>query len=262
MAVLVREVLARTSALLNDDAPQFYRWGEIPLVDLLNEAQSVLCKFLPSAFSRIDAIKLKAGTRQSIALIAAADCKPGDGPTPDAPILGNQFMRGIRNMGADGLTPGRAIRPMDQKVLDCDPSWHTRPPRKGEAISGYTYDPTTPRHFYVVPAVPATGLWIEVAYAALPKAIPAGGASGSEKYLAAGSSAETIGVPDEHMDDLVNYTVARANMIDAEWANASKAAAFTGLFLASLNAKVAVLTGASPNLKRLPFAPEPIGAAS
>jgi hypothetical protein len=71
-----------------------------------------------------------------------------------------------------------------------------------------------------------------------------------------------IQVRDEFIDDLVNYVVARANMKDAEWADANKAQFFQSMFLGSLNAKVAAITGSNPNLKRLPFAPEPIGAAS
>ena len=51
-------------------------------------------------------------------------------------------------------------------------------------------------------------------------------------------------------------------MKDAEWADGNKATYFANLFLGSLNAKVQVLTGTNPNLKRLPMAPEPIGAAA
>jgi len=61
----------------------------------------------------------------------------------------------------------------------------------------------------------------------------------------------------------VNYTCARAFMKDAQFANNGPAAAnYTSLFAGSLNAKVTALTGNNPNLQRLPFAPEPIGAAS
>ena len=53
--------------------------------------------------SRVDALKLKPDTLQSIETIVATDCKPGDGTTPMQPIFGMQFIRLVNNMGADGL---------------------------------------------------------------------------------------------------------------------------------------------------------------
>jgi hypothetical protein len=41
-----------------------------------------------------------------------------------------------------------------------------------------------------------------------------------------------------------------------------RAGSFVSLFVNSLNAKVEVATGHNPNLKRLPLAPQPLGAAS
>ena len=77
------------------------------------------------------------------------------------------------------------------------------------------------------------------------------------------SSTTKISVNDEHIDDLVNYVVARAYMNNANFAgNDNKAAQFVAQFTSSLNAKVIALTGNNPNLQRLPLAPEPIAAAS
>jgi hypothetical protein len=82
-------------------------------------------------------------------------------------------------------------------------------------------------------------------------------------YLVSGVSTTKISVNDEHIDDLVNYVCARAFMKNATFsANGPAAANYTALFTGSLNAKVTALTGNNPNLQRLPFAPEPIGAAS
>lgn len=259
--VLVKEVLRRVAVLLQDASPQFQRWTEREQVDWLNDAQVAITKFLPAACSRIDAIKLKPGTRQSIETIAGVDCKPGDGSTPGQPIYGTQVLDVIRNMGADGATPGRAIRAVDRDILDSQsPDWHTvaKP-----YVSSYMYDPRMPRYFYVTPGVQASGgnVWAEVAYTAQPLRIDNSAATGSEQYRFDGTSTATISIADEHIDDLVNYVVARANMKDAEWADGNKASAFSQLFVSSLNAKVTALTGNNPNLTRLPFAPEPLGAA-
>lgn len=260
----VKDLLWRVSGLLQDVSPQFNRWPEQELVNWLNDGQLAITKFLPAACSRIDAIKLKPGTRQSIETILAADCIPGDGSTPSGPIYGVQLLYPIRNMGANGATPGAAIprTPTDRKVLDTqNPNWHTIP---GTKVHQITFDPTTPRHFYVQPAVPASpAQWMELAYIAQPPLIPNTGVPGEELYKFDGASTAVISISDEHVDDLTNYVCGRAYMKDADFAgNDGRAAAFVGMFTSSLNAKVAAITGNNPNLKRLPFAPEPIGAAS
>lgn len=248
---LVRDVLWRVAVLLQDTAPQFQRWPERELVHWLNDAQVAVVKFLPSAASRVDAIKLAAGTRQSIAAIPAANCKPGDGSTPSAPIYGTLFLNPRRNMGADGVSPGRSVRMVDRDVLDSQtPNWHTL---TGADVSSVVFDPLTPRFFYVTPGVPVgQDRWLEIAYNAASTSIPNVAADGSEAYANSGSSTVTISIDDEHVDDLVNYVVARANMKDAKFADPAKAVAHTNLFLGSLNAKVTAMTGTNPNLRMLP----------
>lgn len=256
--VLVKDVLYRAAVLLQDTAPQCQRWPEHEMVDWLNDAQVAITKFLPAACSRIDVVKLKPGTRQSIEAIAAADCKPGDGSTPAGPIYGTQLLDVIRNMGADGLTPGKAIRITEREVMDSQsPDWHTL---TGPAVRSFMYDPRTPRYYYVTPGVTGT-MWAEHAYTAQPVKIPNTGQVGAELYLFIGVSTATISIADEYVDDLVNYIVARANMKEVKWADGNKATVFAQMFLTSLNAKVTALTGSNPNLSQLPFAPEPLGRA-
>lgn len=262
--ILVKDAIWRISSLLQDVSPQFVRWPEKEIVNWLNDAHLAITKFLPAASSRIDAIKLIPGTRQSIDSIAAVNCKPGDGSVPAAPIFGTQVLDVIRNMGVDGMTPGNAIRLLTdgREVMDSqNPGWHAL---TGDSVSGFMYDPRMPRYFYVTPGVKDTPAnWAEVAYTAQPIAIPNTGTAGNELYLVGGSSVTMISVNDEHIDDLVNYVCARAFMKNATFAaNGPAAANYTSLFTGSLNAKVTALTGNNPNLQRLPFAPDPIGAAS
>jgi hypothetical protein len=259
--LLVKDVLWRVAGLLQDTVPQFIRWPEVELVNWLNDAQVAITKYLPAASSRVDVIRLVPGTRQSIESIPAANCKPGDGSTPAQPIYGNQFMKAIRNMGADGLTPGKVVRIVDMDTMDSQsPGWHQT---VGTAVGVVVHDPRFPRYFYVFPGVHATTqVWLEVGYTAQPLKIPAGGLEGAEIYKVDGASTETIKIADEYVDDLVDYVVARAYSKDSEYADANKAVAFTNRFLTSLNAKVAAITGNNPNLKRLPLATEPLAAAS
>jgi hypothetical protein len=252
--VLVKDVLWRASVLLQDTAPQFQRWSERELVDWLNQGQAALAKFLPYVGARVDAIQLAAGSRQFLGSILAAACKPGDGSTPAAPIQGIRFTNPRRNMGANGTTPGRAVRMIDRDKMDAaDPTWHTA---TGTEVRAVVFDPATPLHFYVWPA--AANYWLEVAYDAMPVAIPNTATVDTRGRHTAGvygigqNSAQTITVGDENADELVMYVCARAHLKDDTYSESGKAAAFVSQFVGSLNARVQALTGRNPNLRMLP----------
>jgi hypothetical protein len=260
--VRVKEAMWRVSVLLQDSVPQYQRWPEYELVGWLNDACMAIAKFLPASCSRLDAVKLRAGTKQSIESIATADCKPGDGSTPTTPIIGIQVLDVSRNMGTDGLTPGRAIRRIEREALDSQsPEWHSV---SASVVSSYMFDPQLPMYFWVTPGVSAVGgpYWVDLSYLAQPIKIPSTTTLGSELYRIDGSSTALISVADQYLDDIVNYAVARANMKPVTWADSQKAQAFASMFLNSLNAKVQALGGANPNLKMLPFAPQPLAQAS
>ncbi len=263
--ILVREVLRRVSATLMDSDPQFTRYPERDAVDVLNDAQRAIFKYLPAACSRIDAIKLVPGALQTIESIPAANCKPGDGSTPVVPIIGSLLLDVLCNMGAAGTTPGRAIRPISdgRDAMDAlNPSWQIE---ADTVVTGFLFDPRMPRHFHVTPGAHAsTAVWVRVGYVAAPLVIPNTGSPGAELYLAGGASTAAISVHDEHVDDLVDYCCARLLMKNAQFAASIglSPATFVALFTASLNAKATAIMGYNPNLKHLPFAPAPMGAAS
>jgi hypothetical protein len=263
--ITVKEVIRRISGLMQDNNPQFARMKETEIVDFLNDAQRAIYKFLPAACSRIDAVKLVPGTLQTIETIAAASCKPGDGSTPAVPVIGALLLEVLCNMGTTGTIPGKSVRVMTEgrELLDAfNPNWHTE---YGTEVVSYIFDPRMPRHFHVTPgAHPTAPVWVRVAYVAEPLLIPNTGTVGAELYADAGSSTTTISVHDEHIDDLVNYTCARLLMKNAQYSAATgmSAEAYGGLFTGSINAKSIAIMGYSPNLKHLPFAPSPMGAAS
>ena len=251
--ITVRQVLWRVSSQLVDTTPQYTRHPEVGLVQWLQDAQNVIVKYLPLAGSRIDTIKLVPGTQQSIASIAAADCKPGDGTTPSVPIRGKQFLRPVCNMGSDGLTPGLVPRVVERDVIDTqDPYWHMSR-TASKTVREIVVDQQTPRYFYTYPAVHATtAVWLRVAYVADPLDIPAGGAAGSEVYAWAGSNTQKITIDDEYVEELVDYVVARANLSDSKYADPGRAQVHTQRFLQSINARMLALTGTNPNLTVLP----------
>lgn len=248
---LVKNVLWLIGVQLQDTEPQFAYWWERELVDWLNAGQDAIAKYLPSAVSRVDSIRLKPGTRQSIAVIQAADCKLLDGSSPTQPVYGKQLLNPRRNMGANGQTPGDAIRLVERDIKDSlQPGWHSE---TGSFVREMVYDAQTPREFYVSPGVPANrSVWMELAYTAAPFAIPNTALRGSEAYLVAGSSTQTITVDDEFVDDLVNYVCARAHLKETKFSDRNKFGVHQSLFLSQLNAKAQAVTGNNPNLTVLP----------
>ena len=259
--ITVREVLRRVSVLLNDSQDQFSSWPENDLVRWLDDAQLAIVKYLPLSASGIYSMLLERGTTlQSIERLVPARVKTHAGATPAADVLGMQLLKVMNNMGANGTTPGDAIRIIDTEKLDTrSPSWRTV---VGTKVRSYTFDPQVPMHFEVTPAPPAASdLWVRLAMTAQPAKIPNTGTPGAELYRWDDNNATTISVHDEHIDMLVNYVVARANMEAVDWADPAKVAIFAGLWVSDMNQKVQVATGSNPNLSRLPFAPQPLAAA-
>lgn len=257
--ILVKDFFRGVSVTLQDN-PQFSRWPETDMVRAANYGLMALAKILPQVGSRVDAIKLAAGTRQDITKILAANIKPGDGSTA-ADAHGIALLKPVRNMGTDGLTPGRVIRVVDGYTVDSnDPDWHTRVASSadiaaGRAVRELVYDREEPRVFWTVPGIPAgQAVWIDVAWLVQPAPIPAAGAPGSEHYAYDGASTVVLGINDQFVEDLHNYCVAMLLMKGSKnTINLPKAQAHAQLFLASVNAMVSTLTGTSPNLKMLPF---------
>lgn len=266
MTTLVRTFLGSVSTVLQDISPQWSRWPEAELVVYANYAQRAIAKYLPQAGSRADAIQLTPGTKQDLTKVLAAKIKPGDGSTA-ADTYGIALLDVIRNMGADGATPGRVVRICDRYAKDTnDPDWHTK---VGTVVREFIYDKALPRVFYAVPGVHAsTPVWVEVQWMAEPTRIPDGGVPGSEKYNADGTGASAtpnalMGIHDQFIEDAQNYVVAMALLKGSKaFQNVPKAQIHAGLFTASINAQAAVLTGVNPNLKTLPLSDQIPGGAA
>lgn len=261
-ALLVKRLLWRVSQTLTDTAPQFTRYPERDMVIALQCGVMAICKYLPQAGARTIAMKLASGTRQSIARIPAANVKTYDG-TDAADVHGIMLPELVRNMGADGTTPGRAIPPpADRQRFDAIyPDWHAS---TGTSVRQWFYNPQDPLTFMVYPGVaPGESVWVDAHVVAPPKAIEDGGPPGSEKYGYAGTNTATVGLDSQFEDDLWNYSVAYLLLANAkQQGSLARAQLHIQAFNGSINSQVAALTGHNPNLKALPFAPEVPGAAS
>lgn len=215
MPILVQDIVDRVTDLLldKDRADEDARWTDDELLRWLNDSRMAIITRQPSACSRLSVVTLAAGTAQTI------------------PTDGTMLLDVVRNMGADGVTPGRSIRRADrQDIDDYDPDWHTATP--AAAASQFTYDDRAPRYFFVNPPVQANTK-IQIIYAAIPAEVT--------------DLNGTLDIELEYMDAVVNYVAYRAKSKDSEYANAAEAAAYYGAFNDTLGMNAQSGATASPN---------------
>lgn len=265
MTTLVRDFLLGVSTTLQDVSPQGRRWPERELTYYANFAAKALFKYLPYLGSAVDTIRLSPGTKQDLTTVVAARIKSSDGSTTDD-RYGIAFEAGVRNMGADGLTPGRAVRlvPREQKDAS-NPDWHLSDP--ATVVREVMHDRATPLVFWTSPPVhPTTPVWMDVQWMREPRRISDAGASstGFMRYAADGSGvggSDLMPIRDAQIEDAHNYVVAVSLMKGSKNVqNLPKAQQHAQAFLSSLNAQVQAITGTNPKLQLLPFVDEIKGA--
>lgn len=211
MSILVSEILVRVSTLLLDE--EHTRWPVEELIRWINDTPGALLSRRPAAISRTTIHTLVQGTYQTI---------------PDDGVL---LLDVVRNMGTDGITPGRPVRRSDrQQIDDIDPDWHTGTAK--DVIKQYTFDDRLPKSFYVYPPAIA-GTKVELVDAALPATVADEG--------------DTLAIGAEYIDPICNYVVYRAQSKDSEFANGAVAGAYYQAFEAALGVKSQADASASPN---------------
>lgn len=183
MSIAAKELTSRASTILQDE--DHVRWPMPELLEWINDAARETILRRPSARSITKVLELAEGTLQEIA----------------APCV--QVLDVVRNLGADGKTPGRIVRRIDRKLLDDQqPDWHMQ--RKRAQIKHYTYDDRAAKSFYVYPPAVA-GTKVEALIAELPPTI--------------NDETQSIDMPPEYLNAMVNYMVYRALSKDSEYAN-------------------------------------------
>jgi hypothetical protein len=182
MTILASSILANAAKQLQDDTN--IAWPLAELLEWLNMGRRQIAIAKPDVFVRNESIQFVAGTKQTI------------------PAAGNIFVKLPRNMGANGTTPGPAIRPIPLNVLDEQmPNWHGATP--STTAQHYGYDERDPRHFYIYPPQPATGMgYAEIVYSATPDPI---------------GQNDPIGLPDLYDGALFNFVLAMAYAKDSEY---------------------------------------------
>lgn len=199
MTTTAQSLLYKAQTLLLDETG--VRWSDDELLGWLNDGQKEIAQARPDLFTVTGNITCVEGTRQSI------------------PAGATKLLRVTRNMGLDGATPGRAIRPASMALLDASvPNWHSRTP--SAEITNMVTDSASPRVFYVCPPAVA-GTRLEAEWGTSSVDVPA--ATGD------------ITVDDTFGPALVDYMCFRAYSKDQDLGGATqRAAAHYQLFKSAL----------------------------
>ena len=209
--ILVSDIVAKVGYLMLDT--EHVRWTVPEIIGWINESAGAILTRRPAAFARRSVYTLVAGTLQSI------------------PAGGAMLLDVVRNMAADGVKPGEAIRRTDRQLLDdSDANWHTAKPKS--VVKQYTYDDRAPTIFYVYPPVVA-GVKVELMDAALPPTVD--------------DVADQFDINTEYTEAVVNYVAYRCNIKDSEYASPAAAINYYQAFEASLGIKSQTQAMASPN---------------
>ena len=201
---LIGQIIADAAArLLLDEAN--LRYAEADLLKWINLGQNALVELKPNALVTTGLFTLAAGTKQTLSA--------GDLVLVDV----------IRNMGADGATPGAAVTIVERSRLDTIlPTWHAATPVK--SIKHCMVDARTPKVFYCSP--PADGTTkIEIAKGITPTPLA--------------SLAAALQLDDIYEGALLDYVLHRAYSLDAENpANLSRAQTHYQSFVTALGGKI------------------------
>jgi len=213
--------------LLQDLTVGGTRWLDAEMVLWFNAAQREVVTYKPDAVVTTESVTLAVSSTKQ-----------------DLYSIGTRALHLIsisRNMGADGTTPGKAVRLVDMEVMNAqNPNWHTD--TAATAVKHYMFDKKNPTIFYVYPAPHAsTVVQVEATYAATPVNLTAGNIATAETVA--------INVPDIYYNALVNYVVFRALSKDTTYTkNGVDAQLYYQQFLTSVGAVDVSQIRVDPNL--------------
>jgi len=201
--ITAQTIVDRAEKTLLDDTN--VRWAEAELLEYLNDAQRHIVMLKPDAYTKNTNIQMAASeTKNTI------------------PADAIRLKRPVRNMGALGTSPGRAIIWANIDQLDkSNPDWHTD--TASAVIQHFLADQHDPKTFYVYPPQPATGMgYAEIIYFATPADIAIGA---------------TILLDDVYQDPMYFYVLSRAHSKETPEASDAKAGGYYTLFLQSIGLK-------------------------
>lgn len=189
--MLASQLIAAAATELNDD--DLITWTQDDHIEFINSAQRQVAVERPDASQTSESIALVAGTKQTI------------------PAGYRRLLDITRNMGADGLTPGKPIIGVDRASLDlANQYWHSATGKT--SVQNYTYDEKTPEIFYVSPPVKAGEVvQIEAVFSTVPAEVT--------------DPADELAINDIYYNAILDWMLYRAFSVEVDSANSGAMAA-------------------------------------
>jgi len=186
--VTVKHIVDMAAEILQDDESNEH-WSLTKLINWYNLAGREVVRLRPDANAVIDAVKLASGVKQSL------------------PARGMAFLTALRNMGADGLTPGDAIGMSSLEVIGAfDRGWITA--TASATIYNAMPDPLRPTTYWVSPGSDGTP-YIEIEFSRTPEAVV---------YDAAGAwESNLVEVGEAFVNPVFNLVLAFAYQKDSDY---------------------------------------------
>lgn len=210
--MLASDLIAQVSTVLHDIANE--RWSVATHLAHLNAGLLEVVSQRPEAYVLHTPVPVAAGvTRQAL---------------PAGALRAIDF---THNLGADGNTPGKAVRMVSRDQIDAmRPTWHADPP--GTSVAHCMFDARDPLTFYVYPRQ-KVATYVAGVLSAAPS-------------LAAAT--QNLPVSDLYANALVEFCLYKARSLDAEHAaNGQLAAAHYQTFISLVTGKGAVDAQFGPN---------------
>lgn len=215
MAITAGDLLAKASKILQDETN--VRWPiTTEMLGWLDTVQREAVLLKPNILTATVSHRLVEGTRQTI--------------PADALVL----IDVTRNMGADGITPGRAITPISRMKLDAAlPDWHMGI-YANAIVQRYVYDVKNPKTFYVYPPQPSTSQsQVELTHSVAPTSIA--------------NTGTPISLDDIYEGALIDGVLSKAYAKDSEnSASAERSTYYRKTFLEALGLRAQVEAAIDP----------------
>lgn len=192
MAILASDIVAELGKQLNDINQ--VTWTDESIAEYINSAQQMIVSIRPDAYSIVTTMQLAAGTKQSL------------------PAGATRLLNVKRNMGTDGLTPGRAVISSEMESLDLfNFNWHFA--TQESVIKNFSYNEKSPMTFYVDP--PSDGLgWIELSVARVPVTITSP------------TALQNLSVEDIYYNHVIQWCMFRAYSIEIDSVSSQQRAGY------------------------------------
>lgn len=210
--MLASDITTEVSSQLNDD--NRVTWPLPLLHSYITTAEEAIVVLRPDAYSQITVMRMASGAKQSI-------------PTDALRLLDVK-----RNMGSDGITPGRVVHPVTSDAMDLfDFDW-TADTEALEA-KNFSYDERTPNYFFVDP--PSNGVgYIEISISRIPPPTT--------------TDSQTLVLKDIYRNAVIQWCMFRAYSIEVDSVSSQRrAAAHESSFYALMGKKFQQDAGFSPS---------------